>query len=1138
MQMSANAEYVGRPSRLPMGLRNSRRDACSTLLGLFAMLLLSSPLLAASEPAAVNISLPGEGMLLRANVPIFGSVRVPKAVKLKSWRLEYGLGPSPKSWILMKSGTAPIEKDPNEAGEVKWNPNKEPEGNLTNWATGLGSYGYGTWQQNLNGIYTLRLVAETVEGRVSEVRRTAFIGEAILRTAGGTAISADQKCRILVPPFAFGGDIGRVVAIIRQVLPTGSPTGLSGVEDTRYDAAQIYTTIPPTMQLLSPIYRIYPNGFESEPPASVELDFEAMPGHPKAPPDAMLRQYNPETATWEPLRTTWFGNTASALIGRFAQPEAYMAIVRSASPAALSDIRWMPASALEGEWVGKTSPSAQITVEGAGKKAGSVADGEGGFSVPFTLGWEPAEYRVRAVPLEGSNFAVEKKVPMRPGPMANPMTPRLTAEARYSAGEYLLIACEDKGLLGVMASGPRSLTARILSRDARGTALCELKESIPGSGMFLGRINADQLIDKDGLLFQQPMTVELGSERASVVLRDAEPPETILGSPTHPNFLFLSGSDVKELLATQSHSRSQIEMADGAWRIAGVGREPSARVVSWPIEPFPAKEWPLVGFTYRLFEQAPWQLQIRSGMDLAAYHFNSDDSADLGLPVYARSAPLIADGHWHYWQGNLSEGGFSRISGVAFGSWVKTGYRRVDPGFKGNDSQVLEIRDILIGRPSPSPNVEIRWRINDRSPLQKVQWWVDHETESQPPKNPDPLLSDLVTKPKTTEQTCRFRLPGDGRWFFHIQATDQAGNVSRIFHYPVFVFGTGAVASTPGEQASQRALTWRQPDGNVELSLRGWGSALDAKSLVLDFNGIAFPISKPLWNAGTETLTLDANSFTEGVPLGFDGELVGFRISGSDMSGNPMPPLSFPVKIQSIFTWQPQAGGGRITSSDKTGQWLATWEHPTAPWRKCFPGAVNNTLLLMNISPVAGGFQAVSWCRPIVSSDSRKLFLKESFNMPGSEWVDTLQANSLRVFDASGTLILPMSDLSNGDAWITQLTGADPFRKGRLRVTMRRGRQLEQRIVDTKELQFLLDNQGVESLRIDAWLAPGDGTLEIQAPGERNLSIGYENESKWRKTKIITLENDKQWRRVVILVEPKSTYKKTSGAKVSGNTFW
>lgn len=278
-------------------------------------------LLAASEPAAVNISLPGEGMLLRANVPIFGSVRVPKAVKLKSWRLEYGLGPSPKTWIVMKSGMDPIEKDPNEAGEVKWNPNKEPEGNLTNWATGLGSYGYGTWQQNLNGIYTLRLVAETVEGRVSEVRRTVFVGEAILRTAGGTAISADQKYRILVPPFAFGGDIGRVVAIIRQVLPTGSLAGLSGVEDTRYEAAQIYTTIPTTMQLLSPIYRIYPNGFESEPPASVELDFQAMPGHPKPPPDAMLRQYNPETATWEPLRTTWFGNTASALIGRFAQPQ-------------------------------------------------------------------------------------------------------------------------------------------------------------------------------------------------------------------------------------------------------------------------------------------------------------------------------------------------------------------------------------------------------------------------------------------------------------------------------------------------------------------------------------------------------------------------------------------------------------------------------------------------------------------------------------------------------------------------------------------------------------------------------------------------------------------------------------------------
>jgi hypothetical protein len=262
-------------------------------------------------------------------------------------------------------------------------------------------------------------------------------------------------------------------------------------------------------------------------------------------------------------------------------------------------------------------------------------------------------------------------------------------EARYDAGDYVLISGEDKGLLDSQALGRRSLAARIISKDARETTFCELKEVIPGSGMFLGRLDSAQLVDQEGRFFQQPLTVELGGQMAGVTLRDTAPPEISLDSPTHPNFLYLSASDGSELRTTQAHSRSKVKITDGAWQIEGIGREPFARVVSWPNGPFPTKEWLIIGFTYRLYEPARWQLHIRSDMDLSAYYFDFNDSEDLGLPVYARSGPLTSDGRWHYWQGNLSEGKFARITGLAFGSWVKTGFRRVDPGFKGNASQAL-----------------------------------------------------------------------------------------------------------------------------------------------------------------------------------------------------------------------------------------------------------------------------------------------------------------------------------------------------------------------------------------------------------------------------------------------------------------
>lgn len=1108
------------------------------------ILLFSSLVVPASEPAAVNISLPAEGMLLRANVPIFGSVRLPRAAKLKSWRLEYGLGPSPKKWILLTSGTEAIEKDPYEAGEVKWNPNKEPTGNLTNWATGLGSYGYGTWKQNLNGIYTLRLLAETSEGKISEVRKTVFIGEAILRTTGGTAISADLKCRILVPPFAFGGDIGRVVAIIKQV-PEESK-GLIGVEDARFEAAQIYKTIPANKQLLSPIYRVYPNGFESEPATTLEL--EAMPGRPGWSDSACLAQYNPETKTWEPMKTTWFGNTASASVDRFASPQAYLAILRSTVPASLTDIQWKPISAIEGAWTGRTLPGAQILVEGAGRKAEGEADASGAFCVPFELGWEPTEYRIRALPVEGGSLAVEKMVPGRPGAMVRPVNPRFSAEVRSDAGDYVLIACEDKGLMGNPTPGLRSMAARIISQDSQTMTWCELQEAIAGSGMFLGRIDASRLVDKKGRVFQQPLTVDLGGQRAVVTLRDTEPPEISLESRTHPNFLYLSagGTKISPLQTPSMHSRADVRVEDGAWRIAGIGHEPSARVVSWPLEPFPAREWPIIGFTYRLFEQAPWQLQIRSGMELAAYDFNASVSGGGGLRAYARSGPLTADGHWHYWQGNLSEGGFTSITGLAFGSWVKTGYRRVDPGFKGNDSQILEIRDILIGRPSTSPNLELRWTISDRSPIKSILWWVDKEPESNPPSKPEGSLSGIQTAPKKNEQTCQIRLPGDGSWFFHIQATDEAGNVSRTFQYPVFIFGTGAASSMSSEQATAGdpqkldPLTWKQPEGKVEFPLRGWGNALDVKSLSLIFNGVSFPICNPLWNAASETLTLDVSSFPSGAPLGFDGESITFQISGKDVSGKSMMPLSFEVKIQSIFSWQAENGGGRISSSDQTSRWLAVWEQPTAPWRKFFPGAANNILLLVNVKPARNSYQMVRWRRPVILAGSRTgaVFVRESFKSPGFDVIDSLRTNGAPVFGVSGKLLLPVSSATTGEEWITQLEATDPFETGRMRVTMRRGRQLEQRIVDANELQFLLDNQGQETLRVDAWLSPGEGSLLLDAPGDRRLSFGDESHSEWCKAKVISLSAGKQWRRVAVLIIPQTNYKKTPGARVSGQTCW
>ena len=145
------------------------------------------------------ISLPKPNSLLRADVPVFGKAHGPN---FKLWRLEYGEGEDPTKWNVIKVGFKPILEDPQAQGKVKWNPNWGAHGNLADWKTGLVSYQYGTQHTNLNGVYTLRLVAEDKDGNIAEARVPVEVGCVITRVRGGTANSPDNRIVLSVPPLS------------------------------------------------------------------------------------------------------------------------------------------------------------------------------------------------------------------------------------------------------------------------------------------------------------------------------------------------------------------------------------------------------------------------------------------------------------------------------------------------------------------------------------------------------------------------------------------------------------------------------------------------------------------------------------------------------------------------------------------------------------------------------------------------------------------------------------------------------------------------------------------------------------------------------------------------------------------------
>lgn len=620
------------------------------LIGLFVITGQRSAL---AQTPQVNISLPVDGMMLRANVPVFGSVRMPKGTEdqFKIWYLEYGLGANPTSWVRMKESTELLPEDLWAEGKIKWDPNKEPQGNITNWAVGLQSYNYGNWRQNLNGLYTLRLVAETKSGKRAEIRHTHFVGEAIMRTVGGTALSADGRCRLLVPPFAFDGGLAHVVTIIRQA-PAAQFTipDLTGVEDTRPEAAEIYKKLPPDVDLLSAIYRIYPNGLHTEPSAYLEIDYDpkALQGLPidAAKEGVSLRQYNPITETWDALPTIWFAQTTRAELSKVSDYTSYVALMKRKGPAKIESVTWEPTSALKGYWVGQTEPEAKITIRQGTHVATGEADYQGKFRIPSILHNGLAEYAVKVAPVEGEKFASTITQKLTPGVFTSLLRPTLMSIPTQAKGQdYLLISCEDPKLQNYEVKNPRSALLRIVGANRSGESSFEVSEEIPGSGIFTGRLDASQLVTSLGRPLEEPFTIVAGITQTQATIPDTSPPSVTLSSPTHPCLLFATVHGKDQLRSSQIHSFARIQNEKEGWRISGVDNEPSARMTYWPVGMFSTERWPIIGFTYRLYEPTDWQLMLRYGNRIEAFHFGARHATKYGLsmPAYAKSDALQVD---------------------------------------------------------------------------------------------------------------------------------------------------------------------------------------------------------------------------------------------------------------------------------------------------------------------------------------------------------------------------------------------------------------------------------------------------------------------------------------------------------------
>ncbi|MFA6289442.1 MAG: hypothetical protein WC661_18835 [Opitutaceae bacterium] len=1102
--------------------------------------------------------MPRPGMLVRAIIPVFGTAKTDSSSDpLKIWYVEYGPGRNPKEWTRIKESQKPQVLDPWAAGKVIWNPNTGAYGNLANWNVGLQGYRYAQWRNNLNGIYTLRVVAESMSGDVSETQATVYVGEAIVRSQGGTAISADGACRVAVPSFSFGGNDSRVIAVIKQVPSFKVNLNLNPgqIDEVGGKADEIYATLGRDYQLYSPIYRVFPNGLKTDPALTLQIDV-AQPPAANDQTSVGIYEWNPVVKRWSPLPTSWAGTTSLTQVNQITDYECYIAVLKRIRKEAAVSIDWHAGTALSGKWAGFTEPMSLVRVFSNSRNyIETQADMNGFFTLPFLLSPSTSFYPVQILSPDGDQILTQLVKQQTPGPVLSAQAPRLstplTNELSDSSPVYLI--CEDDALIDRTATTARSIAGLLRNSNFSNSFPVELNESVPGSGRFMAEIDlkdADSPYYAKFKTFQQDeiLTFTVATSELRLKFADHTPPVVQLTSPTHACLFYASGNSpsANALTSTQNHSEALVEWApEGAWKISGVGSQPSARVVRWNSDSININQWPLIGFTYRSVDARNWQLLLRNNNSIHTLNLGKAESY---FRKFAQTTPLENRNEWIRWQQNLAGGPTQQLSSVSFGSWVTSAYLEGAPAFKEAWREPLWVRDLWIGRTYNEAAVQMNWKIQDASSLKAIRWWVNQDANS--PQPPATGIQGVITQRPQKDDTCRFTVPESGTWYFHLQAMDAAGNTCAPTAFPLsIVFVKSATALLDSVASTSNQVTWEQPAGGFKVKLGDIAQTVALKGLRLVIGEHTYPISRSVIDYDTGTLHVSPDSFDETIPLGINGEALAATVTGNDINGRPLERIAqVQLAIKSPFYQEDQTNSLRIGVKGVKApgkQWFAYWRYVNAPWMESFPGCVDNSLILQQADGQAvpkEGQRPIRWERPVVivtASDLSQQWL-EAMDTPSMQQAQPSDAGRYPTVGYRGGEI---KDSNPSASWIHKITPDSPFAPGYVRVMIStKGSGI--RVIRTTlgDAIRLLGNQDEkQTMRLDGMVAPTGSAVTVSLPGSASLQYSIGSQSSFSKTTAdsITIEPNGEWQRFSLFFDApprKKTVQRT--IQINGPFYW
>ncbi len=171
-----------------------------------------------------EILIPGNGALVRANVPIFGRAY---GENFHDYRVEYGQGPDPTDWTIIETSTTP-QTELVAPNQLYLSADLSIDGNLTTWDTGLKNYVYLPTHPkdhpiNFKGTYTIRLVVSSSDGQSVEDRVTLHVANVIPNAWGGRVVSPDEHVMLSVPEQSIAAPFRLI--LIQSALQSPMTTG-------------------------------------------------------------------------------------------------------------------------------------------------------------------------------------------------------------------------------------------------------------------------------------------------------------------------------------------------------------------------------------------------------------------------------------------------------------------------------------------------------------------------------------------------------------------------------------------------------------------------------------------------------------------------------------------------------------------------------------------------------------------------------------------------------------------------------------------------------------------------------------------------------------------------------------------------